>query len=193
VAMKEAGIKNKQEAILQATLELIAERGLNDTPMALVAKHSGVSAGIIYHYFENKDDLIKALYYRIKSDFSEALLDGDLKNLPWPAQFKQLWLNAYQFYASHPHETIFLEQCENSPYYNFDESIEFNENTRALGEMIIENFKLGHLRPMSFEILYDLTLGVALSLAKRHIKGSITLENQTLDEIAEACLRAVKA
>ena len=34
--------------------------------MSKIAKESGVSAGIIYHYFANKDELIIELYKTIK-------------------------------------------------------------------------------------------------------------------------------
>ena len=58
---------DKRTAILQATFDLVAERGFHQTPMSLVAKRSGVSAGIIYHYFDNKEDLIRQLYWHIKA------------------------------------------------------------------------------------------------------------------------------
>ena len=107
---------DKRTAILQATLDLVAERGFHQTPMSLVAKRSGVSAGIIYHYFDNKDDLIHQLYWHIKSQLSVALLAGEPQQLPWPDNLRRIWLNAYRFYVSHPQETAYLEQYENSPY-----------------------------------------------------------------------------
>jgi TetR/AcrR family transcriptional regulator, repressor of fatR-cypB operon len=39
-------LKDKREAILQAMLELVAERGFHDAPMSLVAKRANTSAGI---------------------------------------------------------------------------------------------------------------------------------------------------
>ncbi len=66
----------KREAILQAALELIAERGFHDTPMSLIARRSGASAGTIYHHFADKDDLIHALYRHVKTIFNRALVAG---------------------------------------------------------------------------------------------------------------------
>ena len=48
--------EDKRTAILQATLRLISENGFHGTAMSKVAKEAGVSAGIIYHYFDSKDD-----------------------------------------------------------------------------------------------------------------------------------------
>lgn len=57
---------DKRETILEAMLDLIVERGFHDAPMSLLAKRSGASAGVIYHYFPSKDDLIHAVYLRVR-------------------------------------------------------------------------------------------------------------------------------
>src|SRR5690349_8003202 len=98
-----AASKDKRATILQAALELIAERGFHGAPMSLVAQRAGVSAGIIYHYFASKEELIHALYHQIEADFSRALLAGSPQSLPFAEAFMQVWLNAYRFYRSHPH------------------------------------------------------------------------------------------
>ena len=46
---------NKREAILNAMLDVVAERGFHEAPMSLVSERSGASAGVIYHHFENKE------------------------------------------------------------------------------------------------------------------------------------------
>src|ERR1035437_2229461 len=102
--------KDKREVILQATLELLATNGFQHTPMSLIVKHSGASAGIIYHYFTSKDELIRALYRRVKAEFSRAILSSDMQRLPLGERFLQLWIAAFHFYTTHPNETAFLEQ-----------------------------------------------------------------------------------
>src|SRR5215212_8609553 len=109
--------KDKQTIILQAALELIAERGFHGAPMSLVAQRAGVSAGIIYHYFASKEALIHALYHQIEANFSRALLAGSPQSLPLEEAFTQIWLNAYRFYRSHPQEARFLEQYKHSPFH----------------------------------------------------------------------------
>lgn len=49
---------DKRTDILQAALQLIAERGFHAAPMAEIAEKAGVAAGTIYLYFKNKDILI---------------------------------------------------------------------------------------------------------------------------------------
>jgi TetR/AcrR family transcriptional repressor of mexJK operon len=53
----------KNEAILQAAAEVLAERGLN-APMAMIARRARVSKQTIYNHYGAKMDLIQALVGR---------------------------------------------------------------------------------------------------------------------------------
>jgi len=51
----------KQESILQAALKLFAENGYNATATSKVAREAGVSEGLIFRHFGNKEGLLKAI------------------------------------------------------------------------------------------------------------------------------------
>ncbi|MGF1506598.1 MAG: TetR/AcrR family transcriptional regulator [Anaerolineae bacterium] len=182
---------DKETAILDAMLDLVAERGFHGTPVSQVAKRSGVSAGIIYHYFDSKDALIHELYRRIKMDYGRALLAGDPLSLPWPDNLTCVWLNAFRFYVEHPRETLYLEQYENSPYYDPAHFTNLDENMGQLAAMIQTEFAAGTVQELPFPVLYELTLGVALGLAKRLIAGVVVMDASELEHVAEACCRAI--
>ncbi len=184
---------DKRRAILNATLDLIAEHGFHGTSMSMIVKRSQVSAGIIYHYFLNKDDLIVALYDEVKVDFTRAMLIGAPQTLPYPDRLKRVWRNAYWYAASHPQETSFIEQFENSPYIHTWKHDESNEDTRTLYALIEQDMASGHIQRMSMEVLYVLTIGVAVNLAKRQIAGSVIVDETLLEQVATACLRAVES
>jgi AcrR family transcriptional regulator len=48
-----------EQAILEAARDILAVGGLDALSMRLVAERVGVSATAIYHYFENKDQLVR--------------------------------------------------------------------------------------------------------------------------------------
>ena len=50
--------------ILNAALDLLAERGYEKTTMRAIAEKAGVSLGNAYHYFKSKEHLIQAFYHR---------------------------------------------------------------------------------------------------------------------------------
>ncbi|MGH3502622.1 MAG: TetR/AcrR family transcriptional regulator [Nocardioidaceae bacterium] len=52
----------RREQILASTCTVIAERGITALRVADVAKHAGLSPGIIHYYFDNKRDLTHAAF-----------------------------------------------------------------------------------------------------------------------------------
>lgn len=183
---------DKRTAILDATMELVAEHGFHGTAMSKIAKHSGVSAGIIYHYFEGKDDLMVALYKSVKEDFMQALVTPGLEDLPWQERIKTLWRNAFEFYASHPKETLYLEQFESSPYIGAVMAEYENDSSHFLHQLVTEGYEKRRFKDLPYWAVYDLTFGVARAMARRQISGVIDLDDATLDMIADACYEAVR-
>jgi AcrR family transcriptional regulator len=50
--------------ILNSALDLLGERGYEQTTMRAIAQKAGVSLGNAYHYFGSKEHLIQAFYHR---------------------------------------------------------------------------------------------------------------------------------
>jgi AcrR family transcriptional regulator len=185
--------KDKREAILQAMLELVAERGFHDAPMSLVARRAGTSAGIIYHYFPSKDELIRALYLHVKAKMGRFLIEGQVVDMPAEQAFKRVWMNAYRFYRTHQQEVKFLDQYENSPYCGgspeMEALVQQDQNIALLMNLFRPRSVGGPLQDLPREAVAELTLGVAARLAKR----AKPLKTKALEEIAAACWKAVTA
>jgi TetR/AcrR family transcriptional regulator, repressor of fatR-cypB operon len=180
----------KRAAILQAALELIGEQGFQNTPMSLIAKRAGASAGIIYHYFASKDDLIQALYRQVKSDLGRAIFAADVQQIPLAERFPALWINMFRYCATHPHETAFLAQYETSPTWELHE--EPTSDEEAAYYRLMEEYKAqGLIKDLPLAALYELTLGIALKLARQAFTGVLTVNDATLTRIAEACWDAI--
>lgn len=183
---------SKEIAILQATLDLIADKGLHAAPISQIARRSAVSAGIIYHYFEDKEDLIAALYRKVKTEYAEALIAHAPHLQPFPDCLHQLWLNAYHYHINHPKATLFLEQYENSPYYSTLPESDYTESYKLLFGMVARLIEEGWVRDLPFPVLQELTLGVAVGIAKRTLAGALVLDAAELEAVAAACCRAVQ-
>ncbi len=50
-----------RKKILDAAFVLFAQQGFNNTSIAQIAREAGISKGLIYNYFEKKEDLMKAI------------------------------------------------------------------------------------------------------------------------------------
>jgi AcrR family transcriptional regulator len=60
--------------ILSTALEMLQERGYDQTTMRAIAEKAGVSLGNAYHYFGSKDHLIQEFYHRTHEDHLRASL-----------------------------------------------------------------------------------------------------------------------
>ncbi|HEU5100321.1 MAG TPA: TetR/AcrR family transcriptional regulator [Roseiflexaceae bacterium] len=186
--------KDKRATILQAALELIAEHGFHGAPMALVAQRAKVSAGIIYHYFASKEELIRALYQQVEADFNRALLAGSPQSLPIAEAFQQLWLNAYRFYRTHPFETRFLEQYKHSPFYQVPAvpaEVIAGDDFAFLTSIFAADPADRPIKDLPLDVIYELTLGVAARVAHRHALDATSIDEQVLAQIASACWQAI--
>ena len=188
MAKRAAAKTGKREAILKAMLDLIVERGFHDAPMSLLAKRSGASPGVIYHYFPSKDDLIRAVYERVKLAKHEFFFSDYDEKLPPREALLRIWLNAYRFYRTRRRETRFLDQYLNSPYCRMsaDEEPMDAASARIL-KWLRPKKKGGILKDLPPEAIESLTLGLAASLAKSEKNFSAA----TLKHIAETVWQAV--
>lgn len=184
---------DKRAAILQATLNLISVHGFHGTAMSRVAREAGVSAGIIYHYFDSKEDLIDQLYLQVKYDLSQALLAGYAEDRPLRERFGRVWVNTLRFHLEHPRETAFQEQYENSPFVKPAVQERAMEYYAPLVQFLQHAMQDGTLKVMPEPMFYTLTIEVAISLAKKQHAGVLDLDDALIDTAIEACWNAVKA
>src|SRR5215813_11831022 len=61
-SLKEKQRKEREELILQAAEEVLAEKGYHDTSMDEIAARVGVAKGTVYLHFPSKEDLVFALF-----------------------------------------------------------------------------------------------------------------------------------
>jgi TetR/AcrR family transcriptional repressor of uid operon len=64
---------DRRSQILEAALVCFAKRGFHQTSMHDISGQAGISVGLIYRYFENKEAVISAMADRHKKEISEML------------------------------------------------------------------------------------------------------------------------
>lgn len=69
--------KEKENLILQTSLRLFASKSFETTSVSTIAKEAGISKGLLYNYFENKDDLLIRILHEGMGDFIKTLKIGD--------------------------------------------------------------------------------------------------------------------
>lgn len=89
----------KYQRILDAAVEVIAERGYFKSPVSEIAKRAGVADGTVYLYFKSKDDVLRTAIDRRFETFYQQIADAFL-TIPGPREqleyIAQVHLESYQ-------------------------------------------------------------------------------------------------
>ncbi len=159
---------NKRDAILNAMLDVVVERGFHEAPMSLIAERSGASAGVIYHHFASKEEIIQALYERIRALKRARLLDGYSAEMDAKDALIRVWTNTYHFYRLHLRELRFLDQYESAGFVCVPEKKSKSDKNRTEFERRFRSrLKGGVLNDLPPAVIQELTLGLAARLAKQ--------------------------
>lgn len=67
--------KGKEKAILDAALRIIKRKGFHRARMSDIAHEAGISYGLVYHYYKNKEDLFEAILHHWWSGLFELMKD----------------------------------------------------------------------------------------------------------------------
>lgn len=70
--------ESKRKLILDTACKLFANHGFYDTSISMITKTAGISKGLIYNYFESKEQLLKSLVFEGLTEFHKNFdLDHD--------------------------------------------------------------------------------------------------------------------
>ena len=180
---------DKRDAIIDAALELFSEHTFEGTPVPLIAERAGVAAGTIYRYFENKEDLVNAVYQRTKSAMRAAILDGVPPDADARAVFSATWRGLWRFASSQPRAFSFLETHHHAAY--------INESSRALGREIDAQLvayvrasqAAGAMRDAPPDMLIALVFGAFVGLVKSAGEEGLGWDEDSIEK-SEACMWA---
>lgn len=203
-----AGEKNKEKLILEAAVTLFTAQGFTATRMEDVAKKAGISKGLTYFYYKNKEDLFMALtkkaFEQLKEEFRESLrakgkngleMITDLVQRIWsfskenPVYFQSIlhFLDLMKKYTSTQLKSQINPLILDS--IHFHKLLELqNEPTRLGIQMVSQGIKDGSIRPeLQPEITFYTIWSMALGFEK--MEGPITYEGKETKVSPEAWQR----
>ena len=105
---------DKKELLLEAATKLFVARGLHATPTSAISKEVGVSAGILFHYFKTKDDLIDELYLSIKNELNSSILNDINKINSDIGKLRLIWSNLWSWGLDNKLKFKFLQQIDHT-------------------------------------------------------------------------------
>ncbi|MBW3115031.1 TetR/AcrR family transcriptional regulator [Providencia rettgeri] len=168
--------EEKRQAILQATIKLFAEEGINAST-SKIAKLAKVSEGSIFTYFSNKDELMNQLYLELKNELQATLTEmpeiDSLKESIWFA-----WKSYVFWGVDHPEKHQVLAKLAMSSNVSNATKELANETFCDVSYLLEKAKKQGALKDQSVEFIGALlgAMGdVTMSFVRKNPSASETL------------------
>ncbi len=111
---------DKRKAIIRASVTLFAERGFYGTQVPLIAEQAKVGVGTIYRYFQDKTELVNAVFQFCQQQILLALHGLPDDAMPARQQFHEFWQRMAEVLDTMPDVLQFLEFHNHSPYLDED-------------------------------------------------------------------------
>ncbi|TRO64529.1 TetR/AcrR family transcriptional regulator [Christiangramia sabulilitoris] len=182
----------KRKALIDATVELVNNNGFHATPMSRIAKMAGVSAGTIYLYFENKQDLVNQVYIEVKAAFTNYAFRGYKEGMSVEKGFKIIWKNIAEFKLKEFEEAYFLSQCDNTPIIDESGRQEGLKHLQPLLDLWEKGKQEGIIKNVSPFSLYAFSIYPVAFLMNMQQRGAFQLTPQHIEEAYEMAWDSIK-
>lgn len=190
--MKTSG---KRSDIIKASMELISEQGFHGAPMSGIAAKAGVATGTIYRYFDSRNELITELYKEVEKKIISVIQDGYPVGKPIRKRFVHLTTKLFRHFIDCPLHFRYLEQYHNSPYgtaLRQDILLNRSKKPNIFGNLFLEGIERKVLKDFALPVLFALTMGPLRDLIRDHILGFISLDEEMIRQVIEACWDSIR-
>jgi len=185
-------VEDTRKRLLDTTRKLLISKGLQNTSMSLISKTSRVSVGSIYNLYESKEELINDAYMDSRQRMMDAALHIPVDALDTPKSYYKKMARSYLDAAfQYPDDFLFLSQYHLSPV--IDKNI-LNSPDVPIGlpEHTVSYYvQKGILKPLEPRALDYIALGIVNQIINAHYSGFLTLTEDMIDTLLEACWDAI--
>lgn len=185
--------ENKNEAIFEATIQLLNEIGFSDISMSKIAKRANVSSATIYVYFENKEDMFGKLYVKVKEKMSQHVLEGLHESLTTQEVCEKYMRNSYAFILENKDYFLFLEQFSTSPLMEKLCLEDTSSMFIPLHQLFERGKQRGELKQVDSVVLLTYCYFPVTQLAKAHFKGQFEANEASLEHMISMSWDAIRS
>lgn len=181
----------KKEIIQETMLKLIAEQGVQATPMSQIARESGVSTGTIYHHFSSKEEILQEIYLNKKKDFRD-MIEMELQDKdPLEKQFARLWVAIYYYYINNPLLFRFSQQIAGTPLINPETKKTGLTYHTGIFEFFQSGISAGRFVEMEVSLMAELIHGIICTLVELQLNGELDKSDKHIKDAVDFSWQAI--
>lgn len=171
-------MRNKRTQIIEASIDLFANKGFWNTPTSKITKHAKVSTGTLFNYFESKDALIDQVYLQLQQEQMQHIASDYPESDSIRERSEHIWFRYIDWGVRHPVRYKLLQQMKLS------DLISQEAYQRSIGNWVFaktltnEAIESGIYREVSADYLGHLIisqLNAAVSYATAHNLADMSL------------------
>ena len=138
----------RREAILQAAIRVFAKKGYHGCRIADVAREAGVAYGLVYHYFQNKEDLLSSVFDESFGQFVRLLDAIAATEGPAAQKVEEIVAAAFDAYQTAPESirVLILEVLRSPVFREAEQRDAFQEAIRLIASVLRRGVERGELR-----------------------------------------------
>lgn len=178
----------KRSALIEASVQVVANCGLLGASVSMIAGSAGVAAGTVYVHFESKENLMLETY----KELERRCLAAVMKDYPTQGTFRQRFSHLAYALVRHfmlfPEEFLFADQFLSSPYRK-SVSPHYLPDTEL--SAILQFFRQGTEKQLFKElppvILLALACGPLIQMVRANTAGYLYLDDERISRAVEAC------
>ncbi|AVV56275.1 TetR family transcriptional regulator [Paenibacillus glucanolyticus] len=182
----------KREDILDATLELITEEGLQSLTFSKIFKKANVGSSTVYHYFQSKEELVSELFRTLRMHMGETIMKGYDPGLTIYQRTKAILKNTANYALHFTNEQAFIENYCQSPFIFEEIRTMPDPAINEIFAIIEEGQQHGIIRELDKVYCCQLVSGMITSVIKGYLAGKYPLHETLIQETIDACWRAIK-
>lgn len=179
-----------KEALLNAAVQLMAQKGVKAATTRAIARAAGVTEGAVYRHFVSKEELYLDAYTRLITTMTHAK-EAIVSSSATLREKLREWVRvSYEFFDEHPDAfTFVLLTPHDLPKAQRDIT---TAQSRLLIDVIKQAQVTGQMPPMRVELAASHFIGLLLNVPRLINEG--TLERPALkyvDDVCDAVYRAL--
>jgi AcrR family transcriptional regulator len=182
--------QKKYDAVIRSSIELTNKLGFSGISISKIAKKANVSPATIYIYFQNKEDLLTAIYCDIRKKAGESVLTNINSSMSIKDQFNGIWINSFSFYMNHPEYTQYREQFEQTKMMKEVNTDEFELNKYTI-ELLTKGIEDKIIRDLPIPILISFAFIPIITLLRFHFSDILIMSEEEVINALEIAWNSI--
>ena len=183
-----------KDKVLHTALNLFSERGYFNTSIHDIRRAAGVSTGAIYHHFQNKEALAKALYENLLHQVNGVIDEACSGETGCLNQCRAIIEKLFQLTLEQPRGMQFILLAQHREYLPDEPPICSSKPFQAMKRVVVQGIAVGEVRQMEHWVAASAMFGGALRMMNLQLDGALERPlTDYLDEVVDCAWRGISA